>query len=90
MKNLKEEIQLFLAEKLISWAVCLAPSNDEGARLKAQITTLKVGDIVDSGFGFVSNIKEIFHYKSHTRYWFYNNSGRYTFKDIDIIKKVKS
>jgi hypothetical protein len=92
MKNLKEEIQLFLAEKLIAWAVCLAPSNDEGGRLRGRSLTLKVGDMIDlkGGFGFVTKIKDIVYFSGFTRYYFYDNKGCYTYKDIDIIKKVKS
>jgi hypothetical protein len=99
MKNLKEEIQLFLAEKLIAWAVCLAPSNDEGARLRDKVNqyakiafNLKIGDKVDLGYGFISKVQKITRitYSTNMEYWCYNRKGISTPYLREDLKKVKS
>jgi hypothetical protein len=98
MKNLKEEIQLFLAEKMIAWAVCLAPSNEEGARLRDKFIgmlpypeLLNVGDKVDLGWGFVSKVQKITHSTfNNSQYWCYNRKGISTPYLREDLKKVKS
>jgi hypothetical protein len=99
MKNLKEEIQLFLAEKLIAWAVCLAPSNDEGALLRDKVNglftypeLLNVGDNVDLGYGFISKVQKITRitYSTNMEYWCYNRKGISTPYLREDLKKVKS
>jgi hypothetical protein len=99
MKNLKEEIQLFLAEKLIYWAVCLAPSNDEGARLRDYLSwmftypkLLNVGDKVYLDGGFISKVQKITRitYSTNMEYWCYNRKGISTPYLREYLKKVKS
>jgi hypothetical protein len=98
MKNLKEEIQLFLAEKMIEWAVCLAPSNDEGARLRDYLSwmftypkLLNVGDKVYLDGGFISKVQKITHSRfNNSQYWCYNRKGISTPYLREDLKKVKS
>ena len=101
MKNLKEEIQLFLAEKLIAWAVCLAPSNDEGAQLRADVAgcacfdpLLKVGDCVRLGYdwSFVSKVQLITRLSGSTErmYLCYDRTGILREWSSNELKKVKS
>lgn len=34
MKTLKNELQMYLAEKLLAWSAYVTPNNDEGRKLK--------------------------------------------------------
>jgi hypothetical protein len=84
---------------MIAWAVCLAPSNDEGARLRDKVNqyakiafNLKIGDKIDLGEGFISRIKDMSYDPGFdtTKCWFYNREGLYKYRLLEDIKKVKS